>query len=116
NFKNIFGPHTQPTEKELDDFWSLVSGNGGRYIFHLLIRYMQERKDNRPRWVGALQKATIPLRLIDGIADPISGKNMSDRYKAIIPQPDVVELAEIGHFPLIEAPDLVLKHYFDFVG
>ena len=69
NFKNIFGPNTQPTEKELDDFWTLVAGNGGRYVFHLLIRYMAERVQYRDRWVGALQETKIPLRFINGLAD-----------------------------------------------
>lgn len=116
NFKKIFGTNTQPTENELDDFWELITCNGGKKIFHLLIRYMQERKDNRERWVSAIQNATIPIRLIDGVADPISGQHMADRYNEIIPNPDVVELKDIGHFPLIEAPDLVLKYYLEFVG
>lgn len=115
NFRKIFGPHTQPTEEELDAFWELVSNSGGRYIFHLLIRYMQERRDHRERWVGAMQQAGIPLRLIDGVVDPISGKHMADRYRALIPSPDVVELEKIGHFPLIEAPEAVLEHYLAFL-
>ncbi len=115
NFKKIFGPNTQPSEAELDKFWKLISGNGGRHIFHRLIRYMQERRDHRARWVGAIQQATIPVRLINGVYDPISGQQMADRYQEIIPNPDVIELKDIGHFPLIEAPDLVLKHYLEFV-
>ena len=115
NFKHIFGPNTQPSENELDDFWALINTNDGKYVFHLLIRYMQERKENRARWVGAIQEADIPIRLIDGTYDPISGQHMVDRYKEIIPNPDVIELDGIGHFPLIEAPDLVLKHYLEFV-
>lgn len=115
NFKKIFGPNTQPSEKELDEFWELISNNGGKYIFHLLIRYMQERKNHREKWVGAIQNALIPIRLIDGVFDPISGQHMVDRYKEIIPNPDVIELKDIGHFPLIESPDLVLKYYLEFI-
>ncbi len=115
NFKRIFGPNTQPTEKELDEFWSLINVNDGKHVFHLLIRYMQERKDNRNRWVAAIQMANIPIRLIDGTYDPISGQHMVDRYKEIVPNPDVIELHNIGHFPLIEAPNLVLKHYLSFI-
>ena len=116
NFKNIFGPNTQPTEAELDDFWTLIEGNGGRYVFHLLIRYMEERVQYRDRWVGALQATKIPLRFINGLADPISGAHMAERYKELIPNPDVVELEEIGHFPLIEAPQVVLQYFLTFVG
>lgn len=116
NFNKIFGPNTQPTKNELDAFWHLITLNKGKYVFHLLIRYMQERKDNRERWVGAIQQSTIPIRLIDGVHDPISGQHMVDRYKAIIPYPDVIELKDIGHYPLVEAPDLVLKHYLAFIN
>lgn len=115
NFNKIFGPNTQPTESELDEFWNLINYNNGKKVFHLLIRYMQERKDNRKRWVEAIQQAEIPIRLIDGVFDPISGQHMVDRYKEIIPNPDVIELKDIGHFPLIEAPDLVLKYYLEFI-
>ena len=116
NFKRIFGPHTQPTESELDDFWTLLEGNGGRYIFHLLIRYMAERVEHRARWVGALQNTSIALCLINGLADPISGAHMVERYKVLIPSPKVVGLEAIGHFPLIEAPEAVLEHFLAFVG
>jgi len=116
NFKRIFGPKTLPTEAELDDFWILVAGNGGRYIFHLLIRYMAERVTHRKRWVGALQNTKVPLRFINGSADPISGQHMAKRYRELLPNPDVVELDQIGHFPLIEAPEAVLKHFLAFVG
>ena len=116
NFKNIFGPNTQSTEAELDDFWTLIEGNGGRYVFHLLIRYMAERVQYRDRWVGALQATKIPLRFINGLADPISGAHMAQRYQELIPNPDVVELEDIGHFPLIEAPQAVLRHFLAFVG
>lgn len=116
NFKLIFGPNTQPTEAELDDFWTLIEGNGGRYVFHLLIRYMAERVQYRDRWVGALKETKTPLRFINGLADPISGAHMAQRYQELIPNPDVVELEDIGHFPLIEAPQAVLKYFLAFVG
>lgn len=116
NFSQIFGPDTQATPEELDNFWELISGNGGKQVFHLLIRYMQERKDNRARWVGAIQQAQIPIRLIDGTHDPISGQNLIDRYREIIPQPDLIPLENIGHYPQVEAPERVLKHYLEFLG
>lgn len=115
NFAKIFGPATQPTASEMDDFWDLITYNEGKKVFHLLIRYMAERETHRERWVTALQQTTVPLRLINGIADPISGKHMVDRYRQLIPRPDVFELDQIGHFPLIEAPQAVLEHYLDFV-
>ncbi|MHA7835068.1 MAG: alpha/beta fold hydrolase, partial [Algiphilus sp.] len=70
--------------------------------------YMAERKNQRARWVGALQKAPIPIRVIDGLDDPVSGAHMVERYRALVAQPDVVELPGIGHYPQVEAPGRVL--------
>ncbi len=114
NFNEIFGAQTQPTELEIDEFWKLIQYNDGSKVFHKLIRYMAERKENRERWVGALQKSIIPIRLINGISDPISGGHMVERYKELINEFDIVSLSEIGHYPQTEAPDLVLKHYLEF--
>ncbi|MEL6194186.1 MAG: alpha/beta hydrolase [Bacteroidota bacterium] len=115
NFMNIFGPNTQPTEEELDEFWELIMHNNGKAITHLLIRYMAERVAHRARWVGGMQETDVPLRLINGTFDPISGGHMADRYEEIIPNPDVVRLEGIGHFPLIEAPEDVLKYALGFI-
>ena len=115
NFKNIFGPNTQPTEEELDEFWELIMHNNGKAITHLLIRYMAERVEHRERWVGGMQETDVPLRLINGTFDPISGGHMADRYEEIIPNADVVRLEGIGHFPLIEAPEDVLKYALEFI-
>ena len=68
---------------------------------HLLLDYMKQRKQYRDRWVGALQNANVPVRLTAGMADPISGADMVARYRALIPNADVVELADIGHYPAL---------------
>lgn len=108
SFRRIFGPRTQPTEAEIDDFWQLIEYNDGRRVLHRLIRYMAERKIHGPRWVDALRTTTVPLRLIDGLADPISGAHVAEHYRRTVPDPDVVGLDEIGHYPQVEAPAAVV--------
>ena len=115
SFKKIFGPQTQPSKQELDQLWQANCYNHGTRNAHLIIRYMQERKQYAKRWGGALLNSPIPLRLIDGVVDPISGGHLSDYYEANMPKPDSIRLQGIGHYPQLEAPELVLKHYFDFV-
>ncbi|MCO8314338.1 alpha/beta fold hydrolase [Pseudomonas mandelii] len=114
SFKQIFGPQTRPTESELDDFWSLVDSNHGQRIMHKLISYIPQRRVQRERWVSAMQRGEVPLRVIDGEVDPVSGTHMVARYRQLIPDPDTVLLPEIGHYPQIEAPVQVLKHYLEF--
>ncbi|MCB0598387.1 MAG: alpha/beta hydrolase [Lewinellaceae bacterium] len=114
NFRAIFGPETLPSPEEIDEFWSLITHNQGKKVMHLLIRYMAERRTFRERWVGALQQADLPIRLIDGAADPISGRHLGERYQQLIPDPDVVFMEGVGHYPQIEAPELVVQHFLKF--
>jgi pimeloyl-ACP methyl ester carboxylesterase len=113
-FDKIFGPETKASKEELEELWYLMNLKDGMRIFHLLIRYMKDRIDNEERWLKALQETKIPLRLIDGAFDPISGQHMADHYSRVIPNPDVVLLDKIGHYPQLEAPEKVLEHFFAF--
>lgn len=114
SFHQIFGPQTRPSESQMDDFWSLVESQRGPRIMHKLIGYIPERRAHRERWVAAMQRGEVPLRVIDGAADPVSGLHMVERYQYLIPDPDTVVLPGIGHYPQIEAPCQVLKHYLAF--
>lgn len=113
-FSRIFGPQTQPSEQELDAFWTLIITHNGPAVMHRLIRYMAERPVHRDRWVSAMQQTAVPLRVIDGAADPISGAHMVERYHQLIANADTVLLEGIGHYPQVEAPEQVLRHYLDF--
>ena len=113
---NIFGPNTPPSDQDINDFWILISTNNGHQHMHLLLDYMKQRKQYRERWVSALQNANAPLRLTAGMADPISGAHMVARYKQLIPNADVIELDQIGHYPQIESAEAVLKSMTSFLG
>jgi pimeloyl-ACP methyl ester carboxylesterase len=102
------------TEEELNTYWNLLQYNQGRAVMPKLIRYMRERRKYRARWVGALQNSSQPIRVVDGIADPISGGHMLERYRQLISNPDVIELEGIGHYPQVEAPQRVIVAALEF--
>jgi pimeloyl-ACP methyl ester carboxylesterase len=114
SFAQVFGPDTQPSDMELDDFWKLIVEQNGPAVMHRLIHYIPERRQQRDRWVAAMQKGGVPLRVIDGAVDPISGAHMVARYRELIPDADAVLLEGIGHYPQTEAPEQVLEHYLAF--
>jgi pimeloyl-ACP methyl ester carboxylesterase len=116
SFAAVFAAGTRPTDAELDDFWELLTQQDGHRIGHLLIHYIEERRRFRERWVGALQRARIPLCVIDGAVDPVSGAHMAARYRELVPNPDVVLLEDVGHYPQVEAPAAMLRAYFEFVA
>lgn len=115
-FSRVFGPETKPSAQELDDFWSLVTYNDGKHIFHNLITYMNDRKRHRERWVDALRLSRIPIALINGSVDPVSGAHMVVRYKELaLPLAWLEELETIGHYPQVEAPKRVSESYLGFL-
>lgn len=114
NFDQIFGAQTKASDAEIDAHWALIKRDGGLNIFHKLLQYIPERKINRARWVGALTQTTIPLYLINGGADPISGKHLYDYFLEMVPGAGAVLFEEIGHYPQTEAPNRVLAAFTDF--
>jgi pimeloyl-ACP methyl ester carboxylesterase len=114
SFSLIFSDQTRPDLVEMQSLYELIQYNGGNRIGHLLIKYILERRQYRERWLVALQQATCPLRLINGVDDPISGAHMAERYKQVIPNADVVEISGCGHYPQMEMPDKVLENYSQF--
>ncbi len=114
SFDKIFGPKTKASDREIDVHWTLMAEQGGRQVFHKLLQYIPERKIHRERWVGALKVSRAPLRLIDGGADPVSGKHLYEYYLRQIPGADAVLLEDIGHYPHTEAPQRVLEAFFSF--
>jgi len=111
---SIFGPDTPPSAEEVDVFWELITCNDGVGIMHKLIHYMPQRQQFRERWVGALLDTKVPVKLINGPLDPISGEHMAERYRQLIADPDVTLLPGIGHYPQVEAPELVTRHFVEF--
>jgi pimeloyl-ACP methyl ester carboxylesterase len=111
---SVFSKSHPPTDEFIHSTWQLTSENNGRSILPRLIRYIEERRTNRERWVTPLVKAVVPIRLINGIEDPVSGKHAADRFKVLIPNADIILLEKCGHYPHLEMPEEVLKAFFEF--
>lgn len=111
---SVFGPHTQPSAAEIDGFWECASYNHGLANYHLLIRYMRERRVHRDRWVAPIHTPHIPLAFINGHLDPVSGKHVVDHLRKLSIPVEIHDLPEIGHYPQTEAPADVLRAYFAF--
>jgi pimeloyl-ACP methyl ester carboxylesterase len=112
----LFGPDTKPSRRMLELFHQILEYNDGKRVMHKVGRFINDRYTHRNRWVRAMRQTDLPMRLIDGPADPNSGRHMAQRYLEVIPDPDVVMLDDnIGHWPQIEAPDAVLEHFLAHV-
>lgn len=86
--------------------WSATSRD--HVNLHDTIAYIPDRRRNADRWVGALEGTDVPLTFVWGMLDPVSGAHMIARVHEQIPTATINELAHVGHWPPLEAPNAVL--------
>ena len=113
--KSVFGPTTQPSELLLKQFWDILNYKDGKSIAYLIGRLVFDKINHQKRWITAMQTTEVPMCFINGPFDPNSGIHMANRYKELIPNPNLKLLnKEIGHWPQLEDPEGVLSAYFQF--
>lgn len=100
---------TPLTTTEIDEFWSLIQYNDGMGIYHLLIRYLRERKIHEHTWLDALKLHTAPLTVIWGQRDPVAVPSIANAILERRPDTRYFPLNEIGHFPQWEAPNQIAE-------
>jgi pimeloyl-ACP methyl ester carboxylesterase len=87
---------------------ALVEHGGGDLLLPRLIRYIEERRRNQPRWTSGLVDAAVPMAAVWGELDPIAVTPMVDRLEILRRTAgndlDVVRWPDCGHWPAIERP------------
>jgi pimeloyl-ACP methyl ester carboxylesterase len=86
------------------DIWAATSRADGQRIAHRLIRYIADREAHEERWTSALESTRVPVSFIWGMLDPVSGAHMAERIRLRMPDAPFLELADVSHWPTLEAP------------
>jgi pimeloyl-ACP methyl ester carboxylesterase len=84
----------------------LILRDGGDRLLPRTIRYVEERREHEGRWTSAVERHPAPLTIVWGDADPIAVWPMAERVHAARPDATLVRLRGIGHYPMLEAPDV----------
>jgi pimeloyl-ACP methyl ester carboxylesterase len=114
-FDAIFGDN-KASDEDLESFWQLIENNNGRRVIPSLLRYMIDRRTHRERWVNAMESTLVPVQMINGPLDPISGAHLADAFRKRNPRAEVISLPGVGHYPQVEAPAEVVKVYLSFLA
>jgi pimeloyl-ACP methyl ester carboxylesterase len=108
-FGAIFSPDHPLSDEEAEDQWCLIAHNGGHRLGHKLVHYMDERVTHAERWHGAIRDWPGRLTFAWGMLDPVATPDVLAGLRELRPQAPVVELAELSHYPQIEAPGRLLE-------
>ncbi|MFN7147965.1 MAG: alpha/beta fold hydrolase [Microthrixaceae bacterium] len=92
-------------EREVHQMWSAMNARGGSGRAHELLHYIAERRELAPRRRGAVASCELPMWFVWGDLDPVSGAHMIERVQATLPDAVIVRMADVGHWPTLEAPD-----------
>ena len=110
----LFAPEAPRAEAELPDLWQLLRRDGGKFVLHEVIQYLDERERFDDRWTGALATTRAPLALIYGPADRVSGETIARKFAEVAPTGHLVRLDGTGHYPHLEAPGRFLAAFVRF--
>jgi pimeloyl-ACP methyl ester carboxylesterase len=100
---------TYDAAHDSEQMWRSINRDDGQLNTHLLIHYMTDRERHEQRWVSALQQTDVPLSFVWGMLDPVSGAHMAQRIAERLPDAPRLELADVAHWPQLEAPERVAR-------
>src|SRR5215218_9439147 len=107
SLSSVISPAHPLGADELRAQWEVVRRGNGVAATPGLLRYMAERRENAGRWERALERTDVSLHLVWGMADPRSGAQIAEHVRRHVPGARIVALADVGHYPQLEAPAAV---------
>jgi pimeloyl-ACP methyl ester carboxylesterase len=105
--RGTWGARVPLDEDAVGAIWDSMDDGGGARRMHELLHYLADRRTHEARWRAALEGTDLPSVFVWGDLDPVSGAHMIARVEERVPAARVVRLADVGHWPLLEAPDEV---------
>ncbi|MFC3194000.1 alpha/beta fold hydrolase [Marinicella sediminis] len=102
NMRKLYFAPGKVDAAELDTLWQLMVHNEGRCVLHQITGYIRERHQYWHRWIGALQKTPLPVRIIWAMNDPVAVAAMAGVLHKEIMNSELIELDGLGHFPMLE--------------
>jgi len=102
-----WGTRVPLSDETVRRMWLGMARDGGTTIAHELLHYMDDRLEHEARWRVALEENGLPQTFVWGDLDPVSGGHVMERLVVRLPDATMVPLADVGHWPTLEAPDVV---------
>jgi pimeloyl-ACP methyl ester carboxylesterase len=100
-----FAPTSRVPDAELDVLVALARRDRGLALLPRTIRYIEDRRAEEHRFTGAIERHPSPVGLVWGEQDPVAVHDMATRFVAIRADAPLITLADVGHYPMLEAPE-----------
>jgi len=104
------------TKEQKRDMFELMTAGRGRDVLPKLIGYIAERYRFAERWVGHLDRVTLPVTVLWGQRDPVAVPEIGERLARALPNARIVRLDDVGHFSPNEAPEELAREVLALVA
>ncbi|MFT4759712.1 MAG: pimeloyl-ACP methyl ester carboxylesterase [Paraglaciecola sp.] len=116
NMRKIWWDKSKCNDAELDILWGLLEANGGRKVLPKITQYIPERFKFWNRWIAnGLYKTDLPINLLWADKDPVAVVEMAHELHKNIPNNRLQILKDIGHYPMLEAPEVYGKAVLELI-
>ena len=95
---------------------AMINHRHGDRLLPKLIRYIEERREHQERWTAGLVDHPGRLSVAWGELDPIAVVGMVHHLSSLRPDVTVRTFPDLGHWPSIEAPDVLGPVLVDLLG
>jgi pimeloyl-ACP methyl ester carboxylesterase len=109
NMQQLWFDKGKLSAAEVDAMWQLLILNKGKAALPRITQYLRERELFWYRWVGALKVSNLKSNILWGNNDPITGGDIARLHHEEMPGSTLRILDDLGHYPMIEDPDLWAK-------
>jgi pimeloyl-ACP methyl ester carboxylesterase len=101
-------------DKRIALMWEALQHRDGRLRTHRISQYHVERRRFWDRWIGALTRLDVPAHILWGRRDPIAVAAIAETLAGEIPNARLDWLDDLGHYPMVEAPERWARAVLDF--
>lgn len=105
--KSLMAVPEAMTNEDAEAILDLLRRNDGHLRIPAIACYYRERYVHADRWLGAIERTDYPVSFLWGDSDPIAHREMGREHVRRAPRARLMELANLGHFLMVESPDRV---------
>lgn len=106
NMKKLWADKSKYDRSDIDTLYDINFDTTSRKVFPKVSRYNWERFKYYDRWLRrGLYQTDLPVSIYWGDKDPVAVVPMAHRLKQNIPGSRLQLLKNVGHYPMLEAPE-----------
>ena len=115
NMKKLWADPSRYDPQEIDAIFDMNFDPAARQVFSTITRYILERYKFYNRWLDqGLYQTDLPIHIYWADQDPVAVIAMAHRLHENIPGSTLEILENVGHYPMLEAPEpwarMILRH------